>query len=384
MQLATRLQQLPPYVFAELDRKKGALQAAGMDLIDLSIGDPDQPTPPPILAALARGAADRTNHRYPPYAGTRNFREAACGWMERHYAVTLDPDRECLALIGSKEGIAHLPWAFVNPGEVVLVPSPGYPVYTSGALFVGATPHLLPLRADRGFLPDLAAIPAEVARKAKLLWINYPNNPTAAVATREFFAEAILFAKRHNLILAHDTAYAEIFYDGERPVSLLQCPGGMDVGIEFHSLSKTFNMTGWRIGFAVGNPAIVQGLAKMKTNLDSGVFGAVQTAGIAALTAPELVQPIRASYQRRRDCLVAGLSRIGWPVTAPKATFYVWAQVPNRMSSAEFATLLLERAGVVITPGTGFGAEGEGYVRFALTATKERISEAIDRLRELL
>lgn len=393
MELADRLKQLPPYIFAELDRKKAALQEKGVDLIDLSIGDPDKPTPQPILDAMARAIQDPGTHRYPPYQGTRAFREAACAWMQMHYSTAFDPDTECVALIGSKEGIAHMPWAFVNPGDVVLVPSPGYPVYSSSTTFVGATPYVMPLRADCGFLPDLSAIPEEIARKAKLMWLNYPNNPTAAVGSRAFFDEVISFAKRHNIIVAHDTAYAEIFYDGARPLSLFQCNGGRDVAIEFHSLSKTFNMTGWRIGFAVGNAALVQGLAKMKTNLDSGTFVAVQSAGAAALRAPKLVDEIRHRYQERRDALVGGLKKIGWNVPSPKATFYLWAPLPllckegaggGRSSAADFAAFVMERAGVVLTPGTGFGAEGEGYIRFALTADVPRLQEAVERLRKVM
>ncbi len=379
--LAKRLKTLPPYLFAELDKKKSALIAKKMDLINLSIGDPDVATPAPIVEAMRMAAANPANHSYPAYNGCKAFRDAACAWMHSHYQQRFDPDRECVALIGSKEGIAHLPWAFVNPGDTVLVPDPGYPVYGSSTTFVGGTVHTMPLRADRGFLPDLSAIPADVAQNARLMHLNYPNNPTSACAPREFFEEVVAFAKEHNIIVAHDAAYLEIFYDDERPLSIFQIDGARDVAIEFHSLSKTFNMTGWRSGFAVGNPELVAGLAKMKTNIDSGVFTAVQHASVTALTtAASCVEGIRENYQRRRDCLVAGLRKIGWQIEAPAATFYVWTRVPGSASSMAYVSRLMDTTGVILTPGIGFGHEGDQYIRFALTAPEARLEEAVARI----
>lgn len=378
---AERLRQLPPYLFAELDAKKAALQAKGMDLISLSIADPDQPTPEPIVAAMQTAVRDGATHVYPSYQGAREFRAAACDWMAKHYDAAFNPDTECLALIGSKEGIAHFPWAFLNPGDVALVPDPGYPVYASSTIFAGGVPHFMPLRPERGFLPDFAAIPANVLRRARLLFLNYPNNPTGAVATRAFFAEAVALAQRHKLIIAHDAAYLEIFFDGQRPPSIFSVPGAREVAIEFHSLSKTFNMTGWRLGWAVGNPELVQGLAKLKTNLDSGCFTAVQRAGAVALTtAAGCVEEIRARYQRRRDRLIAGLRGIGWAVEPPQASFYVWTRVPTDEDSMAFVTRLMETTGVILTPGIGFGVAGEGFVRFPLTVPEAQLDEAVARL----
>lgn len=382
--VAKRLQDLPPYLFAEIDRKKAELRAKGMDLISLGIGDPDMPTPRHIIAALQRAAEDPATHQYPPYEGSQRFREAAVAWMKKYYDVSFDAGKECIALIGSKEGIAHLPWAFVNPGDVVFVPSPGYPVYSSATTFCGGVPQILPLLCENHFLPDLKKIPEDVLKKTKIMFLNYPNNPTAACATREFFAEAVTLAIKHNFIICHDAAYMEIFYDGKRPLSIFQVPGAKDVAIEMHSLSKTFNMTGWRVGFAVGNASIVQGLAQMKTNLDSGTFVAVQEAGVAALQSPESVlSEIRGIYQQRRDKLVSVLKTHGWDVMVPQATFYVWAASPKGITAKDFAVQVMEKTGVVITPGTGFGEFGEGYVRFSLTAPPEKLEEAVHRLQKI-
>lgn len=383
--LADRLKALPPYLFAEIDRKRAVLEARGVELINLSIADPDHPTPELIVSAMMQALRDPTTHRYPAYSGCRAFREAACGWMQSHYQVPLDPETECVALIGSKEGLAHLPWSVVNPGDVVLVPDPGYPVYASSTGFAGGIPYLVPLQRERGFLPDLRAIPKDIAAKAKLFFLNYPNNPTAACATREFFTEVVAFAKEYHIILAHDAAYLEIFYDNERPLSLLQIDGARDVTIEFHSLSKTFNMTGWRLGFAVGHPALVGGLAKLKTNVDSGVFTAVQHAGVTALTtAADCVVGIRARYQQRRDVLVAGLRKIGLDVTAPQATFYLWTPIPTAEDSTTFVTRVMDTAGVILTPGRGFGSHGDRYFRFILTAPTEQLEAAVARLQRCL
>ena len=380
---AQRIQKLPPYLFAEIDRLKREVAARGVDLINLGIGDPDTPTPIHIVERLRAAAGHPANHRYPDYEGLLAYRQAAAGWMKSRYGVTADPVAEVVSLIGSKEGIANMAVAFVDPDDVVLVPDPGYPVYHIGTQFNGGVTYRLPLRRENGFLPDLAAIPDEVAKRAKLLWLNYPNNPTGAVAPRSFLEAAIRFCERHDVILCHDAAYAEIYY-GERPPSVLELPGGRDVAIEFHSLSKTFNMTGWRVGFAVGHPELVAGLGKVKTNVDSGVFQAVQEAAIAALTGdPAVVERLRAMYRERRDVLVEGLRSIGLPCDPPGGTFYVWVPVPRGMTARELATRCLEEVGVVVTPGIGFGEAGEGYIRLTLCSSLERLREAVERLRGL-
>ena len=380
---AERIQKLPPYLFAEIDRLKRQVAARGVDLINLGIGDPDTPTPAHIVERLRDAAKNPANHRYPDYEGLPSFRRAAAGWMERRYGVHLDPDTEVVSLIGSKEGIANMAVAFVDPGDVVLVPDPGYPVYHIGTSFNGGTTYRLPLRRENGFLPDLSAIPDEVARRAKLLWLNYPNNPTSAVAPRSFFSDVIRFAERHDVIVCHDAAYAEIYF-GERPPSILEIPGGREVAIEFHSLSKTFSMTGWRIGFAVGHPELIGGLGKVKTNVDSGVFQAVQEAAIAALTGDAgVVDKLRAMYRERRDVLVDGLGRVGLPCEPPAGTFYVWVPVPRGLTAAGLATRCLTEAGVVVTPGNGFGDAGEGYIRLTTCSPSERLREAVQRLKGL-
>jgi LL-diaminopimelate aminotransferase len=380
---AERIQKLPPYLFAEIDRLKREVAARGVDLINLGIGDPDTPTPPHIIARLREAAGTPANHRYPDYEGLLTFRQAAAGWMERRYGTRFDPGTEVVSLIGSKEGIANMAVAFVDPGDVVLVPDPGYPVYHIGTSFNGGETYRLPLRRENAFLPDLAAIPDEVARRAKLLWLNYPNNPTAAVAPRSFFADVVRFAERHGIIVCHDAAYAEIYF-GERPPSIFEVPGGREVAIEFHSLSKTFNMTGWRVGFAVGHPELIAGLGKVKTNVDSGVFQAVQEAAIAALAGdPGVVENLRAMYRERRDVLIAGLRGIGFAVDPPAGTFYVWVPVPRGLTAAALARRCLEEAGVVVTPGNGFGDAGEGYIRLTLCSPVDRLREAVERLRGL-
>ena len=380
---AERIQKLPPYLFAEIDRLKREVAARGVDLINLGIGDPDTPTPAHIVARLREAAGEPKNHRYPDYEGLLTFRQAAAAWMERGYGVRLDPATEIVSLIGSKEGIANMAVAFVEPGDVVLVPDPGYPVYHIGTQFNGGVTYRMPLRRENGFLPDLGAVPDEVAKRAKLLWLNYPNNPTAAVAPRAFLSDAIRFAERHGIILCHDAAYAEVYF-GERPPSVLELPGGRDVAIEFHSLSKTFNMTGWRVGFAAGHPELIAGLGKVKTNVDSGVFQAVQEAAIAALgSEPAVVDRLRAMYRERRDVLVGGLRDIGLPCDPPAGTFYVWCPVPRGQTASALAMRCLTEAGVVVTPGNGFGESGEGYIRLTLCSPSERLREAVDRLRGL-
>jgi len=381
---AKRIEQIPPYLFAEIDKKKEEMRQKGMDLIDLGIGDPDLPTPKPIIERLKKAAEDPRNHRYPSYEGMIEFRTAVAKWYERRFRVKLNPKTEVLSLIGSKEGIAHIPLAFVNPGDYVLVPSPGYPVFRVSTLFAGGTPYFLPLRKENGFLPNLSEIPKGVAEKAKLLFINYPNNPTSAVAEKPFFEEVVAFAERYQIIVCHDAAYSEIAFDGYQPLSFFEVNGSKEVGIEFHSLSKTFNMTGWRIGFVVGHSEIVAGLGRVKTNIDSGLFQAIQEAGTEALNhldtpLPEIIK----TYERRRDVMVEGLQGIGLEVEKPKATFYLWIQVPRGYTSAQFATLLLEQAGIVATPGNGFGEAGEGYIRMALTVDETRLKEAITRLKRI-
>ena len=381
---AKRIAQLPPYLFAAIDKKKTEMRQKGTDLIDLGIGDPDLPTPRPILQRLQKAAENPRHHRYPAYEGMPEFRAAVAEWYEKRFAVKLDPATEVLSLIGSKEGIAHLPLAFVDPGDTTLVPSPAYPVYSTATLFAGGTPYILPLRKEAGFLPNLGEIPKAIAEKAKLLFINYPNNPTAAIAERSFFESVVNFAERNHIIVCHDAAYSEVAFDGYRPLSFMEVEGAKEVGIEFHSLSKTFNMTGWRIGFAVGHPDIIAGLGKVKTNMDSGVFQAIQEAGIEALRhldtpLPEIIQV----YERRRDVFVRGLREVGFEVDLPKATFYLWIQVPKGYSSAEFSTLLIERTGIVTTPGNGFGEGGEGFIRMAITVDESRLKEAIERLKQI-
>ncbi len=384
IEMAKRIDQIPPYLFAEIDKKKEEMKKKGVDLIDLGIGDPDLPTPKLIIERLKKAAENPKNHRYPTYEGMIEFRTAAAQWFEKRFGVKLDPEKEVLSLIGSKEGIAHLPLAFVDPGDYVLVPNPGYPVYRVSTLFAGGIPYFLPLRKENGFLPDLTKIPEGVAKKSKLLFLNYPNNPTSAVAEKSFFKEIVDFAHRYQVIVCHDAAYSEVAFDGYRPISLLETEGSKEVGIEFHSLSKTFNMTGWRIGFVVGNSQVVSGLGRVKTNIDSGLFQAIQEAGIEALHHLEtpLLETIK-TYERRRDVMVRGLREIGLEVEWPKATFYLWIQVPEGYTSTQFSTLLLEQGGIVATPGNGFGDEGEGYIRMALTLEEARLKEAIERLKRI-
>lgn len=381
---AKRIDQIPPYLFAEIDRKKQELRRKGVDLIDLGIGDPDLPTPALIIERLKAASENPKNHRYPSYEGMIEFRTAVAQWYEKRFGLHFDPQTEVLSLIGSKEGIAHIPLAFVNPGDYVLVPSPGYPVYRVSTLFAGGIPHFLPLRKENGFLPNLSEIPKDVAKKAKLLFINYPNNPTSAIAEKSFFEEVVAFAQRYDIIVCHDAAYSEIAFDEYQPHSFLEAEGAKEVGIEFHSLSKTFNMTGWRIGFAVGHAEIVSTLGRVKTNIDSGVFQAIQEAGTEALNHFDTPFPeIISIYQRRRDILVKGLREIGLDVDLPRATFYVWFQVPRGYTSTQFASLLIEKAGIVVTPGNGFGEAGEGYIRMALTVDEKRMKEAIERLKRI-
>lgn len=383
---ALRLDELPPYLFIEIDRKKRAAIAAGKDVIDFGVGDPDRPTPQFIIDRMAKAIHDPKNHRYPFDTGVPAFKDAVAAWMARRFGVLVDPKTELLVLIGSKEGLGHLPLAVVNPGDLVLVPTPGYPVYAAATLFAGGKPHYMPLTAERGFLPDLDAIPPAVLEQTALMFLNYPNNPTGAVASGSFYEQCIKLARRHGFIICSDASYTEVYYDeGDRPRSILELPGAKDVCVEMHSLSKTFNMTGWRIAFAAGNAEVLAALAKVKGNVDSGAFNAIQEAGLAAIEGidqPEVAE-IRRLYRQRRDVLVEGLARAGFGVKPPPATFYVWARCPAGYDSMTCAARLLDEAAIVSIPGAGFGPAGEGYVRFALTVEQERIIQAVERLSRL-
>lgn len=376
-----RLENLPPYLFARIDAMKAQKRKEGVDIIDLGVGDPDLPTPSHIVEAMVGAVKNPKNHHYPAYEGMAAYRQAVAEWYGKRFSVSLDPDREVLALMGSKDGIAHIPEAFVNPGDYVLVPDPGYPVYKTSTLFAEGKTHLMPLTAENDFLPVLEDIPKDVLKKAKLFFFNYPNNPTAAVAPKAFFEEVVDFARDNDLVVVHDNAYSEITFDGYKAPSFLETDGAKEVGVEMHSLSKTYNMTGWRIGMAVGNPEILAGLGRVKSNMDSGVFDAVQEAAVAALTgSQQCVADACAVYQERRDVLVKGLNELGFDVRAPKATFYVWMPVEDCMKTA---AQFLNEAGIVVTPGVGFGESGAGYVRFAITRSVERIEEALDRIRRI-
>jgi LL-diaminopimelate aminotransferase len=384
-ELSDKLQSLPPYLFLEIDKAKRKARAEGRDIIDLGVGDPDQPTSKHIIEALYQAAGDPVNHRYALDQGMPALRRSIEGWYKRRFNINLNPDTEILPLIGSKEGIAHFPLAFLNPGDYSLVPDPCYPPYKGGTILAGGKPYPLPLLESNAFLPDLKKIPASIKKKAKIIYINYPNNPTSATAEKSFYREVIEFAKKNNLIVISDLAYSEMAYDGYKPSSFLELEGAKDVAVEFHSLSKTYNMTGWRVGWACGNPQLVSALAKIKSNLDSGIFSAVQLAGIAALEGPqEHIVNMCKLYQDRRDTLVKGLVSLGWKVSPPKATFYVWIKIPAKADSIKYASLLLDKADIVATPGVGFGKAGEGYIRMALTVSKERINEAVRRISKII
>ncbi|RLF31695.1 MAG: LL-diaminopimelate aminotransferase [Thermoplasmata archaeon] len=378
---ASRMNSIPPYLFAELDEKKRGLVNAGKDIIDLGIGDPDIPTPSHIIKKMAKACEKGENHRYPPYPGTLPFREAVAKWYKNRFDVELDPENEVLALIGSKDGIAHIPFVFIDSGDIALVPSPGYPVYHQSVAFAGGDSFFMILKKENHFLPDLGAIPSEVLSRAKMMFINYPNNPTSAIASLDFFNSVISFAKKHKVLVCHDAAYSEIYFDGNKPVSFLQADGAKDVGVEFHSFSKTYNMTGWRLGWVVGNREVIKALGLFKSHIDSGIFSAIQEAGIEALTGDQSsVEVMRNIYQERRDILVKYLKDIGLDFEPCNATFYLWVQVPKGYSSTSFTSYLLEKAGIVVTPGSGLGEGGEGYIRISLTADKKRIEEAGKRL----
>jgi len=381
VEFAARLAKLPPYLFAAIDEMKFEAVREGKDVINLGVGDPDLPTPPHIIERLKETAPDPANHQYPSYTGMMDFRKSITAYYKRTRNIDLDPASQALTLIGSKEGVGHIPLAFINAGDTVLVPDPGYPVYGAGTTLAGGEQYLMPLLRENGFLPDLEAIPSVIASNAKLMFINYPNNPTAAVCDGSFFRKVVDFAKEYNIIVVHDAAYADVTFDGYRAESFLETPGAVDVGIELYSLSKTYNMTGWRIAAALGNADVINGLGKVKTNLDSGAFQPIQYAGMAAFDSrQDCVSENNSIYQERRNVLVEGLQRLGWDVDKPKATFYVWITIPDGYSSADMTALLIKEAAIVTTPGVGFGSNGEGYIRMTITTSKERLEEAIDRI----
>ena len=383
--MAKRIETLPPYLFAEVDRKIAERRSAGVDVISLGIGDPDQPTPPHIIEALQEAVNNPDTHKYPSYAGMPEFRDAVARWYEKRFHVEIDPDEEALALIGSKEGIANMARAYVDPGDLVAVPDPAYPVYEIGTHLSGGDTYAMPCTAENQFLPDLSRIPGDKLPRTKIMWLNYPSNPTSAVATLDFFREAVYFAQEHDLLIAHDAAYSEISFDGYESPSIMQVDGAKDVAVEFHSLSKTYNMTGWRIGWAVGNGDAVGALGRVKTNIDSGIFNAVQMAGIAALDGPQdAVVEMRDLYQSRRDRICKVFEEAGFVFQRPKGGVFVWLPVPEGETSASFTERLLNEAGVVVSPGMAYGPSGEGYVRLSLTTPDDRLDEAVERIGKAL
>jgi LL-diaminopimelate aminotransferase len=380
---AERLQALPPYVFARLDELKARAREKGLDLIDLGMGNPDGATPEPIVEAAIQALKNPANHGYPPFEGTASFRRAITDWYYRRYNVALDPDGEALPLLGSKEGLGHLAIAYINPGDLILVPSPSYPVHFRGPVIAGGKIHPIVLSAENDWLIDLTKIPDAVAEQAKIFFFNYPSNPTTATAPREFFEEIVAFARRYEILLVHDQAYAELAFDGFQPTSLLEIPGAKDISVEFHTMSKTYNMAGWRVGFVVGNRHVIQGLRTLKTNLDYGIFAALQAAAETALQLPDhYVHEVQERYRTRRDFLIQGLADLGWNIPKTKATMYLWIPCPSGISSTDFALSVLQQTGVVVTPGNAFGAGGEGYVRISLIADCDRLQQALDRLKQ--
>ena len=384
MRTAKRIEKLPPYLFAEIDRKVAEAKARGADIISFGVGDPDLPSPPHVIEALQKAAADPTTHQYPSYTGMPEFRESIAARYSRRIGETLDATEEVQPLVGSKEGIFHLPVAFIDPGDVALIPDPGYPVYETGTILAGGEAVLLPLTAANGFKPDLGAIPQDVLERATVLWLNYPSNPTAATVDKAFFKEAVDFAARNDLLLAHDAAYTEITFDGYVAPSVLEVEGAMEHAIEFHSLSKTYNMTGWRIGWVAGAPKAIEAMKRLKTNIDSGIFDAIQRAGIAAIDGPQdYLEECVDRYRHRRDLLCDGLKSMGVVVEPPKGSIYVWVPVPEGHTSESYTTFLLDEADIVVAPGNGYGPSGQGFVRFSLTIADERLEEGVERLRGL-
>jgi LL-diaminopimelate aminotransferase len=381
LQPARRLQNLPPYPFARLDEIKAQAKKQGIDLIDLGMGNPDGATPSPIVESAIQALHETRNHGYPPFEGTVEFRTAITDWYDRCYNVKLDPDGEALPLIGSKEGLAHLALAYINPGDLVLVPTPAYPAHFRGPIIAGAELYELTLTAENNWLIDLESIPEAIAQRAKVMYFNYPSNPTAATAPREFFEKIVAFAHKYQILLVHDMAYAELAFDGYRPTSLLEIPGAIEIGVEFHTLSKTYNMAGWRVGFVVGNRDVIQGLRTLKTNIDYGIFSAIQVAAKTALELPDsYLQEVRQRYCQRRDFLIQGLANLGWEIPKPFATMYLWIPCPKFTSSTDFALDLVQKAEIIVTPGSAFGRGGEGYARISLIADCDRLGVALERM----
>ncbi len=383
MRFSRRVTNLPPYLFVEISKKIAEKKAKGEDVVSFGIGDPDIPTPSHVIDRLHQAAQDPANHRYPESEGLPELRRAIAGWYQRRFGVSLDADKEVLPLIGSKEGIAHIALCLIDPGDTALVPDPAYPVYAIGTMFAAGRPYYMPLVEKNSFLPNLEMIPDYIAKRARLLWINYPNNPTSAVADLGFFNRVVEFARRYDLVVCHDGPYSEVSYDGYQPPSFMQAEGAREIGIEFHTLSKSYNMTGWRIGMAVGNAEVIDALRRIKSNLDSGIPQAIQYAGIEALTGPQdCIEEHNRVYQRRRDLIIDVLLDIGLHVQPPKASLYIWAKVPDGYTSVDFATELLDTVGVVVTPGTGYGRNGEGYVRLSLTIPDAALVKGLSRLTE--
>lgn len=381
MEVSRRLKSIPPYVFAEIDKKRQAAVARGVDVINLGIGDPDQPTPAHIVEAMREAVLNPVNHHYPPFGGTKEYKAAAADWCHKRFGFTVNPDTEVTSLIGGKEGLHNTIMSFIDAGDVNLIPDPGYPVYKTSTILAGGEPYFLPLTHENDYLPDLEAIPSDVLQKSKLLILNYPNNPTAGVADLGFFEKAVSFARKHQILFCHDLSYSEMTFDGCKAPSALEIPGAKDVTMELHTLSKAYNMTGWRIGFAIGNAQAVKALAQLKSNVDTDIFRAIQVAAIAAFKGPrDHIEFCNKLYIERRDLAVKRLRELGWEVEPNKATFYMWLKTPKGISSAEFATEMLDRAGIVVPPGTAYGPAGEGYVRLSLCATAERLNEAFDRM----
>lgn len=383
MRQSERLSKIPPYLFAEIDRRIAEAKAKGVDIISLGIGDPDTPTIPTVVEEMHKAIDNPANHDYPPYDGTEQFKTASVKWMKERFGVSLDAKNQILANIGSKEAIAHVFFAFVDEGDYTLVPDPGYPVYKNATIFAGGTPYSMPLLAENNFLPDFDKIPEDIARKSKLMFLNYPNNPTGAVCDLDLFKKAVAFCKKYDILLCHDQAYCEMTYDGYVAPSVLEVEGAMDVAIEFFSHSKSYNMTGWRVGFVAGNTEAIKALGTIKNNIDSGVFKAIQQAAAKAFEAPkEQIQKLNLMYKERKDVMEAGLKELGWDIKPSKATFYLWLPVPKGFTSEEFATVMLEKAGIVVPPGNGYGKYGEGYFRIALTKDVATLEKALQRMKE--
>lgn len=383
MEISNRLKAIPPYVFAEIDKKRQAVVARGVDVINLGIGDPDQPTPPHIVDAMKKALDNSANFKYPPFGGLPEYKQAAAEWMEQRFGAgaKFDPANELTSLIGSKEGIHNIIMAYVDPGDVALIPDPGYPVYRTSTILAGGVPHFMPMTPANNFLPELEKIPADVAKKAKIMFLNFPNNPTAAIAPLEYLEKAVQFAKKNDILLVHDLAYSEMTFDGYKAPSIFEVAGARETAIELHSLSKMHNMTGWRVGFAAGNTRAIKALAQLKSNIDTDIFRAIQHAAIAAFKGPrDHIVHCNKLYEERRDVAVAGFRKLGWKLDPIKATFYMWLPVPKGMTSAEFSTIMLEEAGVVVPPGNAYGPTGEGFFRLSLCTDKARLQEAFDRM----